>query len=77
MGQFLTGRKTKWTDPRTRPGYVSPFTEKKMSPQEKKVKELAKWEAVAKILKKQRGYKQPVKDIAAELYSAEQRRKNK
>lgn len=75
MGQLLFGKpKTKWTDPKTRPGYVNPFV-KKESAQEKKMKELQKWEALARMIKK-RGSKSSVKEIAVELYEAEQRRKN-
>ena len=72
MGQlFGKSRESRWTDPRTRSGYVSPFIE---NSQQKKQRELAKWEMVARMIKK-RGNKSSIKEIATELYEADQKRR--
>lgn len=77
MANLFFKEKPKWTDPRTRPGYVNPFEKKELTEQEKKLKELQKWETVAAILKKNNNYTTPVKDMAATLYDEAEKLKER
>jgi len=68
---FGNTNESKWTDPRTRPGYVSPFGREL----EDKEKQQIFYETLARFTKKRTGSKLPIKDIAAELYYQDEKRK--
>ncbi len=77
MGQLLFGQKKKvqlYPKLENRYGLTTKTTTKR----EKKMRDLARWENIARKLKKGHpNWPQTVEEIAAELYNAEQQRKKK
>ena len=68
---FRNPNEKRWTDPRTREGYVSPFGKDMVE----KDMHRRRYEVLARFVKNRTKTDKPLKDIAAELYMADERRK--